>query len=164
MVDTLVDKEYIIINKLTYIIGKPHRGDVVVFRPPNDASKYYVKRIIGEPGDTVVIEDGYVFLKKEGESELHKLDESAYLTPQNLGHTFRHPPNSGDTTRMEYNVSADHYFVLGDNRMGSLDSRSFTVDSKSVPTIARSEIKGRVWFVALPITKIHALELPSYGF
>lgn len=164
MIDTLEDKEYIIINKLAYFVGAPDRGDVVVFRPPNDPGKFYVKRIIGMPGDTVILRDGYVYLKKGEESAVHKLDESVYLTAQNDGHTFRHPPSSGDKEPIEYDVPVGSYFLLGDNRVGSLDSRSFTVDGKLEPYVARNEIKGRVWFVALPVTKIHALTPPQYGF
>lgn len=163
MVDTLEDKEYIIINKLAYIVGVPHRGDVVVFRPPNDPSKYYVKRIIGEPGDHIVIQDGYVYVRKAGASELLKLDESTYLNAHNEGNTFRHLPSGGDRSPAEYDVPVDHYFVLGDNRQGSLDSRNFTVDGNPAPYVERGEIKGRVWFVALPITKVHALQIPAYG-
>src|SRR3989338_9419764 len=62
MVDTLEDKQYIIINKLAYILGDPKRGDVVVFRPPSDQEKYYVKRIIGLPGDHISIRGGHVYL------------------------------------------------------------------------------------------------------
>lgn len=165
MVDTLVDKEYIIINKLVYFTGSPDRGDVVVFRPPTDHDKYYVKRIIGLPGDEVTIRDGNVYLRKAGEKEVRKLDESGYLNEKNLGHTYRHPPNSGDQSVATYTVPADHYFVLGDNRQGSLDSRSFqTQDSESTPFVTQNDIKGRVWFIALPLTKIHALEPPEYGF
>jgi signal peptidase I len=163
MVDTLEDKEYIIINKLTYLVGTPHRGDVVVFRPPNDPSKYYVKRVIGEPGDRIIIKDGFVYIQKGGQGEVKKLDESAYLNAHNEGHTYKHPPSSGDTTPIEYSVPANDYFVLGDNRQGSLDSRSFMVDGQPEPYVQRSNIKGKVWFVALPITKIHALEQPQYG-
>lgn len=164
MIDTLVDKEYIIINKFAYLAGEPGRGDVVVFRPPNEPSKYYVKRVLGLPGDTITIRDGFVYLKAAGETELKKLDESGYLSPNNLGHTFRHPPSSGDRTGATYEVPPGHFFLLGDNRQGSLDSRSFTgPDAKPMPYVAESEIKGRVWFIALPITKIHALETPEYG-
>ena len=163
MVDTLQDREYIIINKLAYIIGKPHRGDVVVFRPPNDPTKYYVKRIIGEPGDEIVIRDGFVYVKKAGASEMKKLDETSYINSHNAGNTFRAPPISGDRSPITYDVPLGDYFVLGDNRQGSLDSRSFEVDGKPEPFVVQNEIKGRVWFIALPITKIHALETPQYG-
>ena len=163
MVDTLVDKEYIIINKFAYFTGNPQRGDVVVFRPPNDPSKYYVKRIIGMPGDQVTIKDGSVFVKTPTDTSSKKLDESGYLNPHNLGHTFRHPPSSGDLSPVIYDVPVGKFFLLGDNRQGSLDSRSFTSDSgKAIPYVNQDEIKGRVWFVALPVTKIHALETPEY--
>lgn len=163
MVDTLQDKEYIIINKLTYYLGQPKRGDVVVFNPPSDHDKFYVKRIIGEPGDEVIIQDGDVFLKKNGETQIHQLEEP-YLNDRNSGNTFRHPPSSGDKSKVVYDVPTDNYFVLGDNRTGSLDSRSFMIDSHPVPFVKTADIKGRVWFIALPITKIHALEIPQYGF
>lgn len=163
MVDTLSDKEYIVINKFAYLWNAPKRGEVVVFRPPSDEKKYYVKRVIGEPGDEVIIQDGYVYLRKSGEKEVRKLAED-YLNERNAGHTFRHPPQSGDKTKIVFDVPAGAYFLLGDNRQGSLDSRSFTVEGESVPFVSTEEIKGKVWFVALPVTKIHALESPEYGF
>ncbi len=165
MVDTLEDKQYIIINKLAFILGNPQRGDVVVFRPPNDHKKYYVKRVIGEPGDTVIVRGGFVYIRTPEEQEEHRLDESIYLNDRNEGKTYRHPPSSGDTRTVEYEIPDGHYFLLGDNRQGSLDSRSFfTADAKPTPFVPADDIKGRVWFVALPITKIHALEPAEYGF
>ncbi len=164
MVDTLADKEYIIINKFAYLAGDPRRGDVVVFRPPNDPDKYYVKRVIGMPGDKVIIRDGFVYLQTPDDTTERKIDESSYLNSRNIGQTYRHPPSSGDKTPEVYEVPADQYFLLGDNRQGSLDSRSFMTESgKPVPFVADAEIKGRVWFIALPITKIHAIEAPEYG-
>jgi signal peptidase I len=165
MVHTLEDNEYIIINKLTYYVGSPKRGDVVVFRPPEEHKKYYVKRIIGTPGDTVVLRDGYVHLKRTEGDKTAKLDEEGYLSDSSLGKTYRHPPGSGDTSEISYVVPDDHFFLLGDNRQGSLDSRSFTAQgSEPSPYVPEDNIKGRVWFVALPITKIHALEPPDYEF
>jgi len=161
MIPTLEDNEYIIINKIGYIVGEPKRGDVVVFRPPDDARKYYVKRIIGLPGDEVVIRGGKVFLLKDGrEVEL----EETYLDERNRNHTFRAPVGTGDKTEERYTVPAEHYFLLGDNRQGSLDSRSFhTPDGEVQPYVLSDKIAGRVWLVALPITKSHALESPEYG-
>lgn len=164
MVDTLADKEYIIINKFAYLVGTPERGDVVVFRPPNEPGKYYVKRVIGLPGDMVTIKDGYVYVKTPGDSEANKLEEEQYLNDRNFGKTYKHPPSSGDKTAVTYEVEPDKYFLLGDNRQGSLDSRSFIADNgKPVPFVDRGNIKGRVWFIALPVTKIQALEAPDYG-
>lgn len=163
MVSTLEDREYIIINKLSYFVGHPHRGDIVVFRPPNEPGKYYVKRVIGEPGDQVVIKDGNVFIRKDNEGELTKIDEP-YLDAKNQGKTFHHPPASGDTSPETFDVPEGHFFVLGDNRQGSLDSRSFTLPNGDMqPYVPEDDIKGKVWFVALPITKIHAFEAPEYA-
>lgn len=164
MVDTLVDKEYIIINKFAYLIGEPERGDIVVFRPPNEPNKYYVKRVIGLPGDTILIKEGFVYVKTKADADFTKLEEAQYLNDRNLGRTYRHPPSSGDTTPVTYDVSDGKYFLLGDNRQGSLDSRSFIAeDGKMLPLVSEGEIKGRVWFIALPVTKIQALEAPDYG-
>lgn len=163
MTPTLEDQEYIIINKLQYYLGTPQRGDIVVFRPPNEKSKYYVKRVIGIPGDTVILRGGYVYLKEGGGDEEKKIDES-YLSASNNGQTYKNP-TSGHTGEASYSVPEGHYFVLGDNRQGSADSRVFTSDDgKSAPFVPAEDISGRVWFVALPLTKIHALETPSYGF
>jgi len=163
MSSTLQDNEYIVINKFAYHVGAPGRGDIVVFRPPNETKKYYVKRVIGLPGDTIVIRDGYVHLKKAGDTTETKLDES-YLDERNNGKTYRHPPGSGDTSAQSYPVPEDSYFLMGDNRQGSLDSRSFSLaDGQNAPFVPEDSIKGRVWFVALPITKIHAFEAPDYG-
>jgi len=164
MISTLENGEYIIINKLAYHIGSPARGDVVVFRPPTDGKKYYVKRVIGTPGDRVILRGGYVYLQNAGEAEEQKLDEGYYLDERNEGKTFRHPPGSGNGEEIVYTVPSGEYFLLGDNRQGSLDSRSFIgSDQKPDPFVPQSNIKGRVWFVALPLTKIHALSSPPYA-
>ena len=163
MSTTLEDGEYIVINKLAYNIGSPQRGDIVVFRPPNEPNKYYVKRIIGVAGDVLTIRGGSVYLKEAGAERETKLEED-YLDPRNAGKTFRHPPGSGDTSESDFTVPASHYFLLGDNRQGSLDSRSFIgKDGKPSPYVREESIKGRVWFVALPITKIHAFPPPTYN-
>ena len=161
MVSTLEDHEYIVINKLAYILGDPKRGDIVVFRPPSEPSKYYVKRVIGVPGDTVDIRGGNVYVRPDGEESEAELAEP-YLDENNQGATYRHPPNSGDRTPTVYKVPDHEYFLLGDNRQGSHDSRSFRVDGKEAPFVPDEDIKGRVWFVVLPITKVHAFSAPDY--
>lgn len=165
MVDTLEHKEYIVINKFRYFFGEPQRGDIVVFRPPTDTGKYYVKRVIGLPGDTVVIRDGEVFIRegKKGDVQLNE----PYLSSANQGKTFRYSGNggisAGDTSEEVFQVPEGQYFVLGDNRQGSLDSRSFAyLGTHQTAYVPQDNIKGSVWFVALPITKIHAFEAPKY--
>ncbi len=161
MVDTLENKEYIVINKFRYFFKAPERGDIVVFRPPTDPGKYYVKRVIGLPGETVVVRDGSVYIRKPG-NEDQKLSES-YLNANNSGKTFRYPVNSGDTTEEDFTIPADQYFLLGDNRQGSLDSRSFGhLGTHTTAFVPQNDIKGSVWFVALPITKVHAFTAPEY--
>lgn len=162
MLDTLEHREYIIINKFAYLVGKPQRGDVVVFRPPNDHKKHYVKRVIGIPGDEVIIRDGRVYLRPGGKGPEQELPEN-YLNAQNAGRTYQHPPNSGNTQERRFSVPENAYFLLGDNRQGSLDSRSFGAQPGTSAFVPEDDIKGKVWFVALPITKIHALEPPAYG-
>ena len=163
MLSTLEDQEYIIINKLVYFVSEPQRGDVVVFFPPHeDKKKYYVKRVIGTPGDEVVIRNGKVYVRAEGTEDLLELPE-AYLDENNTGRTFAQPHGGGDR-EVRYTVPADRYFVLGDNRQGSLDSRSFmTKRELPLPFVPKENIKGKVWFVVLPVSKIHALEPPNYG-
>ncbi len=165
MVSTLEHKEYIVINKFRYLFGAPQRGDIVVFRPPTDASKYYVKRVIGLPGETIVVRDGSVYVResKKGDVELNE----TYLSAANQGKTYRYNSNggisAGDTSEEVFHVPDGQYFLLGDNRQGSLDSRSFAyLGTHQTAYVPQKSIKGSVWFVALPITKIHAFEAPEY--
>lgn len=119
------DGELLLTEKVTYRIYKPERGDVIVFRAPQ-RNVDFIKRIIGLPGDTVRIEDGVVFINDE------KLIEP-YETQKTQGTT---------TVTLE---STD-YFVLGDNRGSSSDSRSFG-------PIRRNSIRGKVWLVYWPFVK-----------
>lgn len=162
MLSTLEHKQYIIINKLAYHTGSPERGDVVVFHPPTTPDKPYVKRVIGMPGDTVVIEDGYVYLQQGSQGALMRLNEY-YLNASNNGHTYQSPPSSGNTGRISFAVPEGRYFLMGDNRQGSLDSRSFRDgNGDPIPFVEEDAIMGRVWLVALPISKMHVMEQPIY--
>lgn len=162
MSNTLENKEYIVINKFRYLFGVPQRGDIVVFRPVTDPGKFYVKRVIGLPGDTVIIRGGIVLLRTPGKPDA-PLDEP-YLNAANSGKTYSYPVNSDNTQEEVFHVPDNQYFVMGDNRQGSLDSRTFAhLGAQYTPFIPRANIKGSFWFVALPITKIHAFEPPQYG-
>ena len=125
-------------------IGDPKRGDVVVFRPhAGDGKDYYIKRVIGEPGDTVKIDKGRVFVKKAGAAEFIRLEET-YLTPANFEGT--QVPGAQDT----FKVPSGKYFVMGDNRQWSSDSRAcFRAPFEGCPSEAshyvdRSDVLGKV--------------------
>ncbi len=160
---TLANREYIVINKFRYLFGDPRRGDIVVFRPPTDHSKYYVKRVIGLPGETIVIKDGFVYLRNPLNGVDTKITEESYLNAVNFGNTYKYPVSSRNAEEEVFVVPPDQYFLLGDNRMLSLDSRSFAyIGHQSSAFVPRSDVKGSVWFVALPISKIQAIEPPQY--
>jgi signal peptidase I len=106
--------EYILTNLITLRINELEKGEVVVFKAPVDHDKDYIKRIIGVPGDTVMVNEGRVYVNGEA------VDESEYLSPTLLtsNGNFMKP---GQTAT----VPEDQYFVLGDNRNASSDSRDW---------------------------------------
>lgn len=154
MLETLHDKEYIIVNKLAYRLDKPQRGDPVVFLPPNHKKDYYVKRIIGIPGDTVIIENGIVKIKNAENPEGYVVTED-YLDSRFQGKTYL----PTDIMYQTFTVPDGKYFVLGDNRTGSSDSRywrdAFT--NEPTPFIDKSMISGKVWVVLWPIGNVREI-------
>jgi signal peptidase I len=135
MMPALQDQERIFINKFVYKfgLGKIDRGDMVVFWFPGDPTKSYIKRIIGVPGDTVEVDNGAVIVNGQ------KLEES-YVTEE-----FR------DRQSMSpFKVQADEYFVLGDHRSSSNDSRSWG-------TVPRRYIYGKAVFIYWPLDKMGLL-------
>lgn len=123
MLPTLHEGQYLIINKLIYMLEEPERGDIVVLHYPNDRSRDFIKRIIGLPGDTVEIHDQQVFVNGE------RLDEPYISAPPSNNNTWEVPP--------------DHFFVAGDNRPNSSDSRSWSY-------LPREDLIGRAWVVYWP--------------
>lgn len=108
MFPTFHDKEYLIVEKVSYLTGAPARGDVVVFRYPKDVSQFFIKRIIGLPGETLTIAGGKVTItKKDGTAEA--LDETYIREPFDTDETIT--------------LGSTEYFVMGDNRNESSDSR-----------------------------------------
>jgi signal peptidase I len=132
MMPTLTDQERIFINKFTYHfgLGEIRRGDMVVFWFPLDQSKSYIKRVIGVPGDAVSIEAGQVFVNGQALNEPYVPDE------------FR------DRVSWEPRmVPAGEYFVLGDHRSSSSDSRTWGF-------VKREAIYGKAVFVYWPLAKM----------
>ena len=115
MENTIMTGDRIIGNRLAYLFTSPKRGDIVIFKFPDDETQNYIKRIIGIPGDTVEIKDGSVYLyDSEGKLTEGPLDEP-YIKEEMY--------TSGVLT---FTVPEDSYFVLGDNRNSSLDARYWT--------------------------------------
>jgi signal peptidase I len=123
MLPTLHEGQYLIINKLIYQLEEPNRGDIVVLHYPNDRTRDFIKRIIGLPGDTVEIRDQQIFVNGA------RLDEP-YISA---------PPNNNQ----EWVIPPDSFFVVGDNRPNSSDSRSWSY-------LPREDLIGRAWVVYWP--------------
>lgn len=109
MYPTFMNGQYLIVNETTKYMGEYHRGDVVIIRYPIDPSKYFIKRLIGLPGETITITDGKVAITSPTQAEPLLLDEPYVKNPK-----------IDNSTRT---LSTDEYFVMGDNRAQSSDSR-----------------------------------------
>jgi signal peptidase I len=132
MFATLDDQDYLIANKIDYRLHAPQRGDIIILRPPTDNSKDFIKRIIALPGERLLISNGFVYING------HKLDEP-YL-PEAWSTLDNWSPAGPDGTV----VPPNSYFVMGDNRNRSQDSRIFGF-------IGRDRIDGRAWFRIWPL-------------
>lgn len=132
--------DYLVINEIGYRLGEPKRGEVIVFRPPQNSGQFYIKRIIGLPGEFVKIENGEVWVGRS-ENSFEKIDEK-YIDGLTPGGTV-------------VKLGEDEYFVLGDNRNASSDSRNWGV-------LPRKNIIGKAWVRAWPISQFQIIESPVY--
>ncbi len=141
MDDTFANGQYLIVDELTYHLRNPQRGEVVIFHPPTNPSVYYIKRVIGLPGEMVQVKNDVVTIcKSDCETDKNKFilnEPYAKFDKLNM------PPRPDDTTTLK----ADEYFVLGDNRAVSQDSRIFG-------PVKRSLFSGRPFIRLTPLDKI----------
>lgn len=136
------DHEYLVIDELSFRMRAPERGEIVVFRYPRDPKQFFIKRIIGLPGETIEVRNGRVVIYNVKQQNGVVLNESYLSTDRTEG-------------GVKVVLASDEYFVLGDNRDESLDSRSFGAVNKS-------HLVGRVWFRGLPLSRATLFELPDY--
>lgn len=133
------DSEYLMINEISYRFTEPMRGDISVFRYPKDPRQFFIKRIVGMPGEVVEIRDGKVFIGNQATGKKVPLDESRYLAPGSVTTVHGGYEN--------FTLGNDEYFLLGDNREHSLDSRNFG-------PVKGELIVGKVWFRGWPLDRI----------
>ncbi len=133
------DHEYLIIDEISYRFNAPERGDIVVFKYPRNPSEYFIKRIIGLPGEKVEVKDGSVYIYNSEYVNGQKLDEE-YL-------------GSDTNTFLDQTVQLKEgeYFVLGDNRESSLDSRRFG-------PVSEKFITGKVLLRGWPIDRLKVFD------
>ena len=139
MFPTFNDGEYLIVDEISYIIGNPHRGDVIIFRYPNDTKRFFIKRIIGMPNEEIIIKNGEVIIINKENPNGFTLKEP-YIDEQ-------------FNTTTSYKTGDNEYFVLGDNRNRSSDSRIWG-------TLSSKLIIGRAYLRLLPTKSISYL--PGY--
>lgn len=142
MEPSFYDHEYLIIDEISYRFAHPDRGDIVVFHYPNDPKQYFIKRIIGLPGETVEIAGGAIKIYNDTSPNGVNIDEP-YLDQVYTA-----------TTRT-VTLKSDEYFVLGDNRVASLDSRYFG-------PVKRDLIVGKVWLRGWPLDRWKVFKPQSY--
>lgn len=137
MFPTFNDKDYLIVDELSYHFRDPSRGEVVIFHPPENPKTYYIKRVIGLPNETIHVQDGTVSIINKLHPQGFALDQS-FVTYQGTG-------------TMQKTLGPDEYFVMGDNRPASYDSRFWTNNLK------RDEIVGRALVRLFPPKSIDIL-------
>jgi signal peptidase I len=137
------DGDYLIIDELSYRFREPKRGEVLVFKNPKNPHQRFIKRIIGLPGEKILIENGKITIFKGNESQV--LNELSYLNS---------PWTNGN---LEISLGENEYFVLGDNRNYSFDSRYFG-------PLPKKYIVGRVLLRLWPPTSLAKIkiETPTY--
>jgi signal peptidase I len=139
MFPTVGDQDYLIATKIDYRFHGPQRGDIIIMRDPYDPSRDFIKRVIAVPGDHLLIRDGGVFINGR------RLDETYINHEPSVAASDWPPTPSSDPQGVL--LKADDYFVMGDNRNHSTDSRVFGV-------VHRDQVEARAWIRVLPLTSL----------
>lgn len=140
------DGQYLVVDEISYRFRQPARGEVVVFRYPLNTKLYFIKRIIGLPGETVEIINNRVKIYNSEHFLGFVLDEDDYL-----------PPAITTYGNQKITLAGGEYFVLGDNRQASDDSRNWGV-------LSDKYLIGRAWLRAWPPKTAEVLAAPRYGY
>ncbi len=144
MVPNFHNRDYLIIDRISYRTSLPKRGDVIVLKFPKDTSQFFIKRVIGLPGEKVNLEQGYVVITNKEHPEGMRLKET-YLPAQ--GVTLGRPD--------PITLGSDEYYVLGDNRTASSDSRVWGI-------LPKNDIVGKVWVRVFPLNSFGFIAEPTY--
>lgn len=144
MYPNLHDKEYILTDKVTYRRRDPQRGDVIVFHAPPPHNSDFIKRVVGMPGETVMVQGGYVFVNGVRLEEIYlpndyETSEKAFLREG-----------------VPYKIPADYFVVFGDNR-------DFSSDSREWGPISEKSIVGRAWIKYWPATRFGLIKHEKYN-
>lgn len=139
MEPNLSDGQYILTDKISYRFDKPRRGDIIVFKAPVDPNFDYIKRIIGLPGESIQIKGGKIIIKNTTHPKGFVLEEPYKINGSDQ-------PGTLLEDNREFKISEDNYFVLGDNRNQSFDSREWG-------ELSRKNIIGKTWLRYWPISK-----------
>ena len=139
------DYHYLIVDRLTYDFSQPQRGDIIIFGLPEDTSRALIKRVIGLPGETVVL---------SGSAPTVTIINAANPNGFTLSEPYLDPNDLGGPTDMRVTLGTDQYFVLGDNRKVSADSRTWGI-------LPRADIVGRVFLRLYPFNDISILPAQS---
>jgi len=152
MVPNFHDKEYILVDKWTYKLGAPQRGDVIIFRYPDNPKEYFIKRILGLPGETIVAgNNNEVVVYNDRYREGFTVFEKGYLPETNPTYCGTNTTYCG--TRVT--LGEDEYYVMGDNREHSSDSRFFG-------PVHISYFAGMAWLRLWPLDKISFIPRTQY--
>ncbi len=137
---TLIENDRILVNKFIYRFKKPQRGDVIVFRYPEDPKKDFIKRLIAKPEETVQIIDGNIWI-----------DGKLVEEPQQVRSIYYYNQGAYGRAAKKVRVPEDCYYVLGDNSSSSRDSRYWGF-------VKRKDILGKALVIYWPLTRLRKIE------